>query len=118
MRTPGHLIPAFALLFSVVVTQACGGARPSRPSDAPQTTVAIDNQGFNDMTIYIVDGGQRIRLGRVIGKSTATLIIPPSILRSPREVQFLADPLASNRASVSERIWVTPGEQVSLRILP
>lgn len=38
--------------------------------------VRVENQGFSDMVIYAVDGGQRVRLGLVTGHSTKALPIP------------------------------------------
>jgi hypothetical protein len=114
MRRVAYSLVLFA---SLVLVDACGGARSSRPP-APRTILDVDNQSFSDMTIYIVNGGQRIRLGRVTGKTRSQMTIPPAILGNARELQFLADPLGSDRTAVSNRMWVSAGERVTLMIPP
>ena len=113
-------VRALALLLVIASVACSGGGRPSRPgTEFPATTtLEVDNQSFADMTVYLVDGGSRIRLGRAAGKTTTTLKIPPSMLGAARELQFLAEPLASTRGTVSDRIWVTPGDRITLMIPP
>lgn len=79
--------------------------------------VEVQNRGYADMTVYIVEGGSRIRLGLANGNSTTRLAIPQSVVGGGRELQFLADPIGSTRTSVSDRIMVLPGDVVTLTIL-
>ena len=111
---------ALVVLLALASAACSAGGRPSRPgTEFPATTtLEVDNQSFADMTVYLVDGGSRIRLGRAPGKATTALKIPPSMLGAARELQFLAEPLASSRGTVSDRIWVTPGDRISLMIPP
>ena len=98
---------------------ACGaGGRPVRPGNETVTIVEVDNQNFTDMTIYLVNGGQRIRLGRATGKSKATLRLPRGTLTFPRELQFMAEPAGMRGTTTTTRIWVTPGDRVTLMITP
>lgn len=107
------------LAASLVLLGACGGARQSRPLErAERTILEVDNQSFADMTIYIVNGAQRIRLGRATGKTTTALTIPVSVLGAARELQFLADPFAGDRPALSDRIWVSAGQRVTMIIPP
>lgn len=78
----------------------------------------VDNRSFVDMTVYVINGGQRIRLGLAVGKSTTRLTIPLRIVRTSRELQFLADPIGSDRTATSERIYVQAGDTVTLMIPP
>lgn len=113
-RMYGSLIPYFAL----VVLTACGAARPSgSPAVSPRTILEVDNRGFADMTVYVVESSRRIRLGTATGNSTTKLMIPVSLVGGGRELQFLCDPIGGNRPAVSERLFVWPGEQVKLTIL-
>lgn len=97
---------------------ACGGGRAVRPGTEPKTVLEVDNQSFNDMNIYVVNGGQRIRLGRAIGKVRTDLTIPRGVLTFARELQFEADPAGTRRGGVTNRIWVTPGDRVAMIITP
>lgn len=80
--------------------------------------VEVQNQGFNDMVIYAVNGGQRIRLGLATGNSTKTFSIPPHLVRRAGPIRFLADPIGGNRTPVSEELTVQPGDIVTLTIPP
>lgn len=74
-----------ATLLAVVLLSACGASRaaPSPFEEGPRGApsedpirVDVQNLNFNDITIWAVRQGQRIRLGRVTGKTDATFRIP------------------------------------------
>lgn len=89
----------------------------SRPADpSVRTYVEVDNRGFADMTIYVVDGGQRVRLGSAPGNARTELLIPAHLVSTARPLQFLADPIGSSRTAVSDTIYVEPGDRVVLMI--
>ena len=88
-------------------------------ADTTASTMVVDNQGFFDMTIYVLEGGSvRRRLGTATGSSKTRITIPRTLVGSGRDLQFLADPIGGRRNSVSQRIFVRPGDQVVLTILP
>jgi hypothetical protein len=97
----------------------CGGHNtgPGIVSNEP-TVVRIENQRFSDMTIYVVQSSQRIRLGTANGLSTATLKIPKSVMAGITSLRFLAVPIGARGAEVSEEITVNPGDELVLRITP
>ena len=76
----------------------------------------VDNQSIADMTIYAIRSGQRIRIGLATGLKVTMLTIPSSLIFGPTPLQFLADPIGSNRRPVSEEITVSPGDVVMLTI--
>ena len=78
--------------------------------------VQVENQGFTDMVVYVVNGGQKIRLGLATGHSTKIFTIPRHLLRASGPVRFLADPIGGNRSPVSEEMTVRPGDIVTLTI--
>ncbi|HEU4643767.1 MAG TPA: hypothetical protein VFS44_15020 [Gemmatimonadaceae bacterium] len=83
-----------------------------------KTTLKVENQGFADMDIFIIAGGQRIRLGMATGNQTTMFTIPSYLVRGNTPLRFLADPVGGNRTPVSDEITVTPGDQVTLTIPP
>jgi len=108
---------AVALLLSVLAV-ACG-RRPTTAAgemNAP-TTLRVENQAFLDMTIYVLRGGQRYRLGIANGNSTARFVIPATMVGG-QALAFLADPIGSSRTPVSQEIVVVPGDEVTLMIPP
>lgn len=84
----------------------------------PQTTLRVDNQAVLDMTIYALRGSERRRLGFAGALRVTLLQIPPSLIFGATPLRFLADPIGSNRAPVSEEISVSPGDEVTLQIPP
>jgi hypothetical protein len=85
---------------------------------ADSTSVIVDNQALNDMTIYVVEGSSRRRLGTATAVSKTQIRIPRTLVGNGRDLQFLADPFAGRGNTVSQRIFVQPGDQVKLTILP
>ena len=80
--------------------------------------VQVQNQGFTDMVVYAVSGGQRIRLGLATGHSSNSFTIPRHLVRGAGPIRFLADPIGGNRSPVSEEMTVQPGDVVTLTIPP
>lgn len=115
MRTS---LRAFLVLLTVLVPACARSTASTKAEPAPRTTVRVDNQGFPDMDIYVLRSGQRIRLGFVNGHSTATFTIPANLIFGATPLRFMADPVAGNRAPVSEEITVAPGDEVVLQIPP
>ena len=109
-----------AFLLLALALGACSSGRAARPGSDSQerTTVQVDNRSFVDMTVYVLNGGQRIRLGLAVGKTTTQFTIPPRVLGLSRELQFIADPIGSDRAGVSDRLYVRAGDTVTLMIPP
>jgi hypothetical protein len=87
-----------------------------RSSD--KTTVVVDNQNLNEMTIYAYQGTQRMRLGRARASATTELRIPSSMVSGVVQMRFYAEPMVTGgqRAYLSEMIPVQPGDQVDFLI--
>ena len=83
-----------------------------------KTTVVVDNQNLNEMTIYAYQGTQRMRLGRVRATATTELNIPKSMVSGVVQMRFYAEPMVTGgqRAYISEMIPVQPGDQVDFLI--
>lgn len=108
----------FLIIAVSMTVAACGGARRAPATPGAETTVRVRNQGFLDRVIYLVAGSQRIRLGQVTGNSTAVLRIPQQYVFGASQMRFIADPIGSNVAPISESITVIPGDEVILTIPP
>lgn len=112
-----RVVLLLGLLFVAGGVEGCASSRTRAPA-APRTILEVDNQGFADMTIYVVSGGQRIRLGLATGKTTSRFTVPATVVGTARELSFLADPVGSSRSSISEQLFVRAGETVTLVIRP
>ena len=117
---PRVAIRSFALLSLAVTLYGCGGNPKIRSADPTQqrTVLVVNNQNFLDFTIYLLVGGQRVRLGDATGNHTTKLTIPSRYIFGVSTMQFQADPIGGRRAPISDAISVTPGDEVELTIPP
>ena len=106
------------LLALAASTSACRSASRANGVDEHQvqTTVAVDNREFVDISVYALRDGQKLRLGIASGHSTTVLKIPDNLVKAGNEMQFLCDPIGAARETVSERMTVLPGDQLVLTI--
>jgi hypothetical protein len=110
---------ACVLALQTLLVASCAGARGGRSASGTSPTVLqVDNQGLADMNIYIFNAGQRFRIGFAGGLRKTQITIPNTLIPGTGELAFLADPVGSNRASVTNRIYVTPGDTVAMIIQP
>ncbi|MGH7475643.1 MAG: hypothetical protein ACRELD_05085 [Longimicrobiales bacterium] len=101
-----------ALLLVAGLLWSCASTRGWRgEADEAPIYVHVENQNFNDATIYALVRSQRIRLGQVSGHASDVFAIP----YSPTDVRFLIDLLAS-RNFTTAGIVVAPGDELQLVI--
>ena len=102
-------------IFGIFAACASMGNR-STTDERAATTVTVNNQAPLSMDIFIIRGGQRIRLGTADALTTTKLTIPRGIIVGSMDVRFLADPIGGNRAPVSQTITVNEGDEVLLTL--
>jgi hypothetical protein len=108
-----------ALLALALLGAACShGARPAVIEPSAETAVRVQNQNFLDMVVFVVRGGQRIRLGMVSGLSTQVFKLRPDIVYNATELQFELHPIGARVNPRTETITVVPGDTVELTIPP
>jgi hypothetical protein len=114
----GALTMASALvaLLAVAGCRSTGAAPPA--GQRSEAFVRVENRSMLDMTVYVVRGGERRRLGMVNALSTQTLQIPGVLVDGAGVLRFLADPIGASRTPVSEEIVVRHGDVVQLIIPP
>jgi hypothetical protein len=110
--------PAAASLIVLVAGMAC-----HRPAAAPlnpraEVAVTVENQNFLDMDVFLIRGGQRVRLGMVPGLSSRILMVRPELIGYGTEVQFELHPIGGRGNPLSETISVRPGDVIHLTIPP
>jgi len=110
----------FVLAAALLAVTACNGFKRGSGSTNPNepTTLQVDNQGFLDMAVYAVRSVERVRLGTATGNGKTNLRIPSALVNGLTPMRFIADPIGSTRASISEEITVAPGDTVVLTIPP
>lgn len=92
------------------------GGKPT--AERARTTVRVENRSFLDHNVFVLRGGQRIRLGTVTGNSTQVFTIPSNLIFGISSLQFLVDPIGGSRQPISNEIRVGEGDEVQLVIPP
>ena len=117
-------VRALALaLATLAAIPACRSTRTdqtagAKPEAAAATTVRVENRSFLDQNVYVLRGGQRVRLGTVNGNSTQVFTIPRNLVFGVSSLSFLVDPIGGSRTPVSNEVPVSEGDQVRLIIPP
>lgn len=111
-------LPCLLFVLTLAGCASAGQNGPEGPEvgETQEASLRVENQSTSDMRIYAVVSGQRIRLGSVSGLQTQTLTIPRHVVGGGRDLAFEADPLAGQQTATSFRIFVSPGQEVVIRI--
>ncbi len=80
-----------------------------------EVVVLVDNRNWQDVTIYALRGGLRVRLGTVTSMQTARFVLSTEMTGSTR-LRLMADPVGSLGTFTSEPLRVEPGDQVQWRL--
>lgn len=114
MNGIGEKIGAVVLL--VALASGCaavrGGDDEQQASRETDVTVEVVNQNWQDMHVYVLASGQRRSLGMVTSQNSELFELPRSALAADRDIVFIADPIGSVVAFVSDPVLVQPGDQV------
>ena len=107
-------------LLTAVTLAGCAWDRGAVAPINPHAEVAlnVDNQNFLDMTVYLVRGGQRIRLGTVPGLSSRTIMLRPEYVGYGADLQVEVHPIGGQGNPITESISVHPGDVIRLTIPP
>jgi hypothetical protein len=123
-RNPALVI---ALAASVAASSACRSARtnedagtlPAPEADANAAVpVIVENQSTNQVDVYAVRAGERVRVGDVPSLGTATLKVPRSAFDSDGTLRLLGRPVAGPGLISTGALTVQPGQTVKWRIAP
>lgn len=103
-----------------LIAVACSGMGRTGDDTAPraEAMVKVENQNYLDVNVYVVRGGQRMRLGTVTGLSSRLFTLRPDMIGPAFDVQFEAHPIGGRTNPRTETISVHPGDVVELTIPP
>jgi hypothetical protein len=92
-----------------------GGAAP----DPGNTQLEVINRSSSDMDIFIVRGGQPIRLGLAPGNETTRFVLSPAQVAGVGPAHFQARPITGLARPIgSEPVMLRAGDVVTLNIPP
>ncbi len=117
-RSRGRCSPRLELtLLALVLLFSSTCSRRQAPGDTTprsEWSLRVDNHHWLDVTVYVIHGGQRTRIGVVTAATANTFILPPHFLAHSREIRLVASPIGGGETpSVStEVIVVNAGQMV------
>ena len=115
VRTPLYLALTLAAL------AACrhkGDAQSTRtPSPESQLLVEVESHFQGDVTIYLVRGGLRQRLGLVTGLSTQTFTFPWRSALTGGNNRLMAYPIAGSEAYLSDFFDLQSGQWIKWTLM-
>jgi hypothetical protein len=107
----------YAALFGLSLTLfSCASRRSATADSRDETVLVVQNDSYLDHNIYLLQGLQRVRIGTARGLARSRFVIPQQYVFGVSALQFLADPIGGRVTPVSERINVSPGDEVHLQI--
>ena len=114
---PTSLLP-FVLVATLTLTMSgCHTARPSQPApEQPKTILHVTNGEFLDAVVYVVEHGQRVRLGVANSNRTTTFEIPKHLVFASTPLSFVLDPIGAPARPSTGEVVIDPGDEVELRL--
>jgi hypothetical protein len=115
MKTTRRQFFAAAL---VIGFSACYSRNAQQQINQPAAVLEVDNQGILDMTVYVMRGAERVRLGIAGALKKTDLPIPSDMVFGASTLRFVGNPIGASRPSVSDQITVSPGDTVTWTVRP
>ena len=94
----------------------CHKTKSSEPApEQPKTMLHVTNGEFLDAIVYVVDRGQRVRLGVASSNRTTTFEIPKHLLFASTPLSFVLDPIGAPARPSTGEVVIDPGDDLELR---
>src|SRR3954454_1568046 len=95
----------------------CHRAKSLQPTPVqPKTFVHVANGEFLDAVVYVVDRGQRVRLGVASSNRTTDFEIPAHLLFAATPLSFVVDPIGAPARPSTGDLVIVPGDDLELRL--
>ena len=107
--------------FASAVLLNCGHGNAVRtvdgmPAATDAVTVSVQNNNWQDVDVYALRNGQRVRLGSVTATRTGVFVLSQAVALSP-DLRIQIHPLAATRDFVSQKLVVNPGDVVEVYVV-
>ena len=111
---------ALSFVLASSLALAIGGCHNSKSSEPapeqPKTMLHVTNSEFLDAVVYVIDHGQRVRLGIASSNRTTTFEIPKHLLFAATSLSFVLDPIGAPARPSTGEIVIDPGDDLELRL--
>ncbi len=106
------------LVFSVILLlgSCTSSTHKAERQTGPKTKVKVENDNKLDMTIFVLRGGQRIRLGLVPSYTSRSFTLPDNVVVNATSIRLLANPVGGRGNPISEEFNVFRGQTIEMVI--
>ena len=113
-----HTHRYFAVAAFVILGACAPATEQTRGQHAANsgTTLMVQNENWNDVTIYLLRGTTRMRIGSVVAMGKAEFKLPAAYVVGVSDVTLQAAPVGSNESYISPAIMIFPGAQLALTV--
>jgi len=101
-----------ALALLVAGAAACASRRPAAADPRGEFALSVINHHWLDVTIYVVHGGERTRVGTVTASSNERFLLAGRLLGATREVYLIGHAVGSLEVIRTEVLLVQPGQVI------
>ncbi len=81
----------------------------------PETTLVVENRHWANVTVYILRGHSRVRMGTVNSMDSQEFVVPGILVGRVVDLRLVADPVGG-QPYISEEILVGPGDVIDFRL--
>ena len=113
---PRSCVPILLLLALLGAAACRHKSLAPAPEPPPKTILHVANGEFLDAVVYVVDRGQRVRLGVASSNRTTTFEIPPHLLFAATPLSFVVDPIGAPARPSTGDVVIVPGDDLELRL--
>ena len=107
------------LVLGLAATACARSAEDQDAAPAQETQLEVVNRSSSDMDIYVVRGGQRIRIGLAPANETSRFTLLRAQVAGVGPARFVASPLGGFAETIgSEPVILRAGDVVTLNIPP
>jgi hypothetical protein len=112
-----RVIAAITVLACAVTLESCLLRKSEEENEGPppETLLSVENRHWSDVTIYVLRGNARVRMGTVTSMNTVRFVFPAVLVGNVTDIRLMADPIG-NDPYVSEPVTVGPGDLVEFRL--
>jgi hypothetical protein len=119
-RRPSRYALLWIAVPALLLSSGASGCHKPRSSiiapEQPTTTLYVTNSEFLDAVVYVVNRGQRVRLGVATSNQTTRFVIPPHVIFGATPLSFLVDPIGGKAKPSTADMVIDPGDDVELRL--
>ena len=109
-------------LVAAATVAGCGHStrqvQESNMTSREPITVAVTNSHVQDVNVFAINGGERLRLGLVTTGQSQNFQVPTTFTHGGTDLQILVHPVGGGGDYLSDRLTVTPGGEVDLNVAP